>query len=161
MMSLISGPGESHELTQFDLSIAVEEFGQFDVEGYVPAAIRLRSARSAVRRTRSPRSCCGATEHRAGTAGERPRVESARWAPVAADLRAAARQLSQLGGLRRSGPSGAAVAALVVALVALVAEIALWREPNQQRQQADSARRAAFLLNEDGAAHQSRFAAPG
>jgi hypothetical protein len=91
------------------------------------------------------------------------RVQPARWAPVAVDLRTAARRLSQLGAHRRSGPTGAAVVALIMALAGLVAEIAAWREQNQQRQQAAAAHRAAALLNEDSAAYRPRFgtAVPG
>ena len=87
------------------------------------------------------------------------RVQPSRWAPLAAELRMAARQLSRVGARSRSDRTGEAVVALIVALAALVVEVAAWREQNRQRQQAAAARRAAALLNEDANAHQTRVEA--
>lgn len=79
------------------------------------------------------------------------RVQPARWAPVAAELRIVARLLYRASPVRRRGTSGVAVAGLIVALAALVAEIAAWREQSQQLCQAAVAHDAAGLLSAAGA----------
>lgn len=88
------------------------------------------------------------------------RVQPSVWAPVAVELRLAARQLIRAGALTKSGRTGVAVVALIVALAALVAEVAAWREQNQQLPQAVAARQSARLLNEDAAARQARVVTP-
>jgi relaxase-like protein len=78
------------------------------------------------------------------------RVQPSRWAPVAAELRTAARRLARIGVLTRRETSGIATVALIVALAGLLAEIAAWREQTQQPRQADASRQAATLLAASG-----------
>jgi hypothetical protein len=85
------------------------------------------------------------------------RVQPIRWAPIAVDLRAAARRLAHAGALSRRGNTGVALAALIAALASLLAEVSAWRELTQQRQQFDAARRAADLLNQDALAHANHL----
>lgn len=68
------------------------------------------------------------------------RVQPSRWAPVAVELRTAARRLSRINMATRRGNVGVAVVALLVSLAALVAEIAAWHELRRQRAQAIAAR---------------------
>ncbi|RSM70022.1 hypothetical protein DMH04_45280 [Kibdelosporangium aridum] len=77
------------------------------------------------------------------------RVQPTRWAPIAVELRAAARRLAHAGALSRRGSTGVALVALIAALASLLAEVSAWRELTQQRQQSDAARRAAELLSQD------------
>jgi len=89
-------------------------------------------------------------------------VQPARWAPVAAELRTAARRLSRVGALSRRGSTATAVAALIVSLAALVTEIAAWRELTGQLRQAAAAREAAAMLPapSDASSHTSEVRPP-
>ncbi|WAL67704.1 hypothetical protein ORV05_07980 [Amycolatopsis cynarae] len=89
------------------------------------------------------------------------RVQPARWGPIAAELRTAARRLARVGVLSRRGREGDGIAVLLVALVALIAEIAAWRESTQRRRQADSARRAAKVLESCAGTNGRRYPAAG
>ncbi|MBP2323782.1 hypothetical protein JOF56_004167 [Kibdelosporangium banguiense] len=77
------------------------------------------------------------------------RVQPIQWAPVAAELRTAARRLARVGVVSRRGNTGIAVAALLAALVSLLAEIAAWRQQTGQLQQAAAARHTIALLKSD------------
>ena len=87
-------------------------------------------------------------------------VQPTQWAPVAAELRTAARRLARTGAWHRSGRNNVAVATLLVALAALVAEIAAWRELRGHRQQAIAARHTIHLLNADPAVKDQKPLAP-
>jgi hypothetical protein len=84
------------------------------------------------------------------------RVQPTRWAPVAAELRTAARRLSRISGLSRRASAGIGVTALIVALAALLVEIAAWREQTGQLQQAAAARDAAALAYTDAGVKSRR-----
>jgi hypothetical protein len=73
-----------------------------------------------------------------------------RWAPLARDLRLAARDLGHVARLTTSSSSSHAVvtAALLVAVAGLVAEIAAWREQRGQLAAAAAARRTHTVLTQ-------------
>jgi hypothetical protein len=73
-------------------------------------------------------------------------VQPTRWAPVAAELRRAARRLSRAGVQGARGNTGVAVVALLMALASLLTEIASWRDQTRQPAQADAARTAAAAV---------------
>ncbi|MGO1056962.1 relaxase/mobilization nuclease domain-containing protein [Crossiella sp. CA198] len=82
-------------------------------------------------------------------AGAAHRVQPTYWAPIAVELRMAARRLARAGALSKRGNGGIAFLALATALASLLAEIGAWRELTRQRAQAVAARRAAALVQQE------------
>jgi hypothetical protein len=74
-------------------------------------------------------------------------VAQSRWAPLARDLRLAARDLAHIGRLTTSSRA-VATAALLLAVAGLIAEIAAWREHRGQPAASVAARRAHTALTQ-------------